>query len=93
MAQMIIGGGKTEWEVMREEDKPWETLFFFKILFILERHTERSRDASRGRSRLHAGSLTWDSIRVSRIIPWAEGGAKPLSHLGCPEVRFLTLNI
>ena len=23
--------------------------------------------------------------RVSRITPWAEGGAKPLSHPGCPD--------
>ena len=23
--------------------------------------------------------------QVSRIMPWAEGGAKPLSHLGCPR--------
>ena len=22
--------------------------------------------------------------QVSRIMPWAEGGAKPLSHPGCP---------
>ena len=51
---------------------------FFKILFIHERHSERGRgaetqvegeekrergrDIGRGRSRLHAGSLTWDSI-------------------------------
>ena len=35
--------------------------FFFKILFI-HRDTERGRDASRGRSRLHAGKLMWDSI-------------------------------
>ena len=33
-----------------------------KILFIHERHREKGRDAGRGRSRLHAGSLTWDSI-------------------------------
>ena len=26
--------------------------------------------------------------RVSRITPWAEGSAKPLSHLGCPVVVF-----
>ena len=31
-------------------------LFFFKILFIHERHTERGRDIGRGKSRLHAGS-------------------------------------
>ena len=27
-----------------------------------ERETERDRDTGRGRSRLHARSLTWDSI-------------------------------
>ncbi|XP_072662190.1 exocyst complex component 6 isoform X3 [Canis lupus baileyi] len=26
-----------------------------------------------------------DLRQVSRIRPWAEGGAKPLSHLGCPD--------
>ena len=26
--------------------------------------------------------------RVSRIKPWAEGGAKPLSHPGCPGLGF-----
>ena len=26
---------------------------------------------------------------VSRITPWAEGGAKPLSHPGCPVSRIL----
>ena len=31
-------------------------------LFIHGRHRERGRDTGRGRSRLHAGSLTWDSI-------------------------------
>ena len=37
--------------------------FFFKIyLFISDRHRERGRDTGRGRSRLHAGILMWDSI-------------------------------
>ena len=27
--------------------------------------------------------------QVSRIRPWAEGGAKPLSHPNCPDVYFL----
>ena len=37
--------------------------FFLRFyLFIHERHRERGRDTGRGRSRLHAGSLTWDSI-------------------------------
>ena len=50
-----------------------------------DRERERGRDTGRGRSRLHAGSPTWDSIPVSRIRPWAEGSPKPLSHPGCPK--------
>ena len=52
------------------------------------RDTDRVRDTGRGRSRLYAGSLTWDSTQGSRITPWAEGSAKPLSHPGCPIFRF-----
>ena len=39
-------------------------LLFLKrfCLLICKRHTERGRDTGRGRSRLHAGSPTWDSI-------------------------------
>ena len=58
---------------------------------MTQRDTERGRDTGRGRSRLHAGSPMWDSTRsrVSRITPWAEGGAKPLSHPGCLQALFL----
>ena len=50
------------------------------------RNTERERGRDTGRrSRLHAGSPMWDS----RITPWAEGGAKPLSHPGCPKSNIL----
>ena len=48
------------------------------------RERERGRDTGRETSRLHARSLMWGSIRVSRITPWAEGSVKPLSHPGCP---------
>ena len=41
------------------------------------RDTERGTDTGRGRSRLHAG-----------ITPWTEGGAKLLSHRGCPNLSF-----
>ena len=27
--------------------------------------------------------------RISRITPWDEGGAKPLSHPGCPSINIL----
>ena len=44
--------------------------YFFKILFIYswetERDRERGRDTGRWRSRLHAGSRTWDSIPGSQ---------------------------
>ena len=57
------------------------SFFFLKIyLFIHERHRERGR----GRSRFHAGSPMWDLILGPGITPRAEGGAKPLSHPGCP---------
>ena len=60
---------------------------FKKIYFIylFMRDTQIGRDTGRGRSRLHAGSPKQDSVRVSRIRPWAEGGAKPLSLLGSPK--------
>ena len=41
------------------------SLFFFKdfiYLFMIDSQRERGRDTGRGRSRLHAGSPTWDSI-------------------------------
>ena len=47
-------------------------LFFFilkKISCIPERDRERSKDIDRGRSRLLAGSLMWDSIHRPGIMP------------------------
>ena len=35
---------------------------FFGIIYSWETQRERGRDTGRGRSRLHAGSPTWDSI-------------------------------
>ena len=43
-------------------DSRAQSSFFFKVLFIHERHTERGRDISRGRSRFPVGSPMWDSI-------------------------------
>ena len=50
------------------------------------------RDTGRGRSRLHAGSPTWDSILGLR--DHALGGRqalKPLSHPGCPRNLYPSL--
>ena len=65
------------------------SLFLRFYLFIHETQRERGRDTGRGRSRLHAGSLMWDSILGLQDHARTEGGAKPLSHLGLPcEVAF-----
>ena len=45
-----------------------------------EGERERGRDTDRGRSKLHAGSLTWDSIPDLQDHTQAEGHTKPLSH-------------
>ena len=56
----------------------------FLRFYLFIRDPERER--GRGRSRLHSMQGAWRGTRsrVSRIMPWAEGGAKPLSHRGCP---------
>ena len=45
----------------------------------------RDRERGRGKSRLHAGNPTWDSIPGLQDHAPAEGGAKLLSHPGCPK--------
>ena len=67
------------------------SLFFafkdFIYLFMKDTHTERGR----GRSRLHAGSPTWDSIPGPRdhALSQMQIDAQPLSHPVPP--RFLVL--
>ena len=60
------------------------------------RGTEREREAET-QAEGEAGSMQGadaeldpgSASRVSRITPWAEGGAKLLSHPGCPYLDFL----
>ena len=58
--------------------------------------TEREREAetqAEGEAGSMQGARRGTRSRVSRITPWAEGGAKPLSQLGCPiSQTFKTLN-
>ena len=46
-------------------------LFFkdFTYLFMTDTQRERGRDTGRGRSRLHVGTLMWDSIPGPEITP------------------------
>ena len=71
---------------------------FFNILFIYswEKEREREREAetqAEGEAGSIQGAQHGTPSRVSRITPWAEGGAKPLSHQGCPLVSLLNKNI
>ena len=56
---------------------------------------EKGRDTGRGRSRLHGGSPTWDSIHgAPGTHPGPKAGIKPLSHPGIPEyIRFSKISI
>ena len=67
-------------------------LFFKFYLFIHERHKrERGRDTV-GEAGSMQGAGCGTRFRVSRITPWAEGGARPLSHPGgLPPSKFLIL--
>ena len=69
--------------------------FFFKdfiYLFMSDREREREAETQ---AEVEAGSTqgaqhgtrSW----VSRIRPWAEGGAKPLSPLGSPACMFASV--
>ena len=51
-----------------------------------QRERERGRDTARGRSMLLAGSRT--GFQDPGVMPWAKGGAKSLSHGGCPKTNF-----
>ena len=51
-------------------------------------HREREREAetqAEGEAGSMQGAQCGTRFQISRIMPWAEGGAKPLSHPGCPQ--------
>ena len=67
------------------------TLFFYFLLKIyiiyLFREREREREAetqAEGEAGSLQGARRGTRSRNSRITPWAEGGAKPLSYPGVP---------
>ena len=62
-----------------------ESFFFFAILFIHEREAETQAEGEAGSMQ---GAHGETRPRISRITPWAEGGAKPLSHRGHPMGSF-----
>ena len=68
--------------------------FFLKILFKREREKEReSETQAEGKASSMQGAGRGTRSQVSRIMPWAAGGAKPLSHPGCPDEHKIFANI
>ena len=62
-------------------------LRFYLFIHERQRQRERGKDTGRGRSSLHAGSPTWDSIPDSpESRPGLKVGAKLLSHSGIPGI-------
>ena len=49
---------------------------------------EREREAE-GEAGSMQGAQCGTRSQVYRTTPWAEGGAKPLNHPGCPPLIFL----
>ena len=76
------------------EYKTLLNIFSDFYLFIHERDTERreAETQAEGEAGATQGVQLRTRSQVSRIRPWAEGGAKPLSHLGCPIRLFRNKN-
>ena len=76
----------------------WILLPFFKryysfIHHSLETQRQRSRDIGRGRSRLHAETLMWDSILDPGIMHWAKDRRSTAELPGCPWIWILFLSL
>ena len=64
---------------------PLSPKLLFLKLFIYERHSEREAETqAEGEASSMQEAQCRIQTQVSRIRPWAEGGAKLLNHLGCP---------
>ena len=66
-----------------------QTHFFFFQDFIYLFMRDREREAqtqAEGEAGSMQGAWHWTRSQDSRIRPWTEGGAKLLSHPGCPKL-------
>ena len=69
---------------------PKKSLQIKFLLNAITTHRERERGTDAGRGEEQAPCREPDvGSRVSRITPWAEGGAKLLSYPSCPNFRLL----
>ena len=72
------------------------SFFFFKdFIYLFAVDTEREGEGetqAEGEAGSMPGARCGTRSWVSRIRPWDEGGAKPLSHPGCPQLMILKGN-
>ena len=60
-------------------------LRFYLFIYSWETHTHREAETqAEGEAGSLQGARRGTGSRDTRIRPWAEVGAKPLSHPGCP---------
>ena len=72
-------------ELLEKRKTKTENLFFLRFYLFIHRHRQREAETqAEGETGSMQGARRGTPSRVPRIRPWAEGGAKPLSHLGCP---------
>ena len=65
-------------------------LKYFIYLFMRDTHTDAEEQTqAEGEAGSMQGARHGTQSQVSRIRPCAEGGAKPLSHPGCPVRIYL----
>ena len=58
---------------------------------MTEREREREAETqAEGEAGSMQGARRGTRSQVSRITPWAAGGAKPLSHQGCPIILYVS---
>ena len=60
------------------------------FIYLFMRDTQREVETqAEGEAGSMQGAQCGTRSRVSRVTPWAEGGTKPLSHLGYPRAQLL----
>ena len=64
-------------------------IFFLRFYLFIHRDTHREAETpAEGEAGSTQRARRGTRSRVSRIMPWAAGGAKPLRHRGCPTKIF-----
>ena len=64
-------------------------IFFKDFIHLFMKDTEREAETqAEGEVGSMQGAWPGTQSQVFRIMPWTEGGAKPLSHRGCPCFGF-----